>query len=135
MIYSDANAQDPKVNVHHHAITTATGTLRNHLGKAHREDYDKLCAQNGWKNNLAEADIQKAAKEKAVSQAAKREEFTVNGLLHRLVRFIVADDQVRSISLSYCVLICNLRSPYESWNVLNSDSLFSMRVQILLTQS
>ena len=95
MIYRDANEKDTKVNVHHHALSTATGTLRNHLGKAHREDYDRICAQNGYKNNLEVADIQKAAKEKAVIQVVKREEFTVDGLLNRIVKFIVADDQVR----------------------------------------
>jgi hypothetical protein len=95
MIYSDAFEKDPKVNVHHHALSTATGTLRNHLGKAHREDYDRICAQNGFKNNLAAADLQKAAKEEAVIQVAKREEFTVDGLLNRIMKFIVADDQVR----------------------------------------
>lgn len=99
MIYRNAKELDPKVNLHHHALTTATGTLRNHLGKAHREEYDRICAENGWKNNLAEADLQKVAKEKVVEQLAKREEFTVDGLLNRIVRFIVADDQVRLYSL------------------------------------
>ena len=94
MIYSEATAKDPKGYVHHHALTMATGTLRNHLRKSHWEKYDKLCAENGWKNNLAEADIQKAEKEKEVVQVAKREEFTVKGLLSCIVRFIMADDQV-----------------------------------------
>ena len=78
---------------------TATGTLRNHLGKSHREEYDKLCTQNGWKNHLAEADKQKAAKETAVIQVAKRELFNVDGLWNWIVKFIVADDQVRYICL------------------------------------
>jgi hypothetical protein len=99
MIYREAWELDHNAHLHSHALTTATGTLRVHLGKCHREEYDRQCAQNGWKNNLAEADLQKAAKEKAVVQAAKREDFTVNGLLNCIVRFIVADDQVRFIFL------------------------------------
>jgi hypothetical protein len=102
MIYREAKEQDPQANtyVHHHALTTATGTLRAHLGKAHRTEYDKLCAQNGWKNCLAEADLQKAAKADAVIQATKRESFSVDGFTRRLVKFIVADDQVsRNITI------------------------------------
>jgi hypothetical protein len=97
MIYREAKEQDPaaNLNLHSHALTTATGTLRNHLGKSHRVEYDRQCAQNGWKNHLAEADIQKAAKEKVVIQLAQREAFNVDGLLKRIVKFIVADDQVR----------------------------------------
>lgn len=94
MIYRDAKEQDPKAHVHHHAITTATGTLRNHLGKSHREEYDRKCAEGGWKNHLAEADKQKAAKNKGAMQVAKREAFSMDGLLNRIVKFIVADDQV-----------------------------------------
>lgn len=96
MIYREAREQDPNAPLHHHATSTATGTLRNHLNKCHRVEYDRLCAQNGWKNHLAEADLQKAAKEKAIIQVAKREPFNVDGLLNRIVKFIVADDQVSS---------------------------------------
>jgi hypothetical protein len=46
---------------------------------------------------VAEADVQKAAKAKAIFQVAKRELFSVDGLLKCIIKFIVADDQVRSI--------------------------------------
>jgi hypothetical protein len=95
MFYREARKQDPNANLHHHAITTATGTLRVHLNKSHRVEYDRLCGENGWKNCLAEADIQKTAKAEAVIQVAKRESFSADGLLKRIVKFIVADDQVR----------------------------------------
>jgi hypothetical protein len=97
MVYRDAREQDPNARLHSHAISTATGTLRAHLGKSHRVEYDRLCAQNGWKNHLAETDIQKAEKAKTVIQIAKREQFSMDGLLNRIVKFIVADDQVRFI--------------------------------------
>ena len=94
IINRDAREQDPNAYLHHHAVSTATGTLRNHLNKAHREEYDRKCAESGWKNHLVEADKQKAAKDKAVTQVTKREAFSMDGLLNRIVKFIVADDQV-----------------------------------------
>lgn len=94
MIYRKDREQDPNANVHHHSTSTATGTLRNHLNKSHRVEYDRVCAQNGWKNYLAEADSLKAAKEKEVIQVEKREMFTMDGLLKCITKFIVADDQV-----------------------------------------
>lgn len=99
-IYRKAREQDANANLHHHATTTATGTLRSHLGKSHRVEYDRFCAQNGCKNYLNEADIQKAAKAKEVVQVAKRETFSVDGLMKCIVKFIVADDQVRIIIFS-----------------------------------
>jgi hypothetical protein len=92
--HREKKLKDPTTHVHHHALSTATSTLRNHLGKAHRADYDQICAQNGWKNNLAEAEKQKAETAKTVAQVATREQFSVEGLLKRIARFIVADDQV-----------------------------------------
>jgi hypothetical protein len=94
IIYREAREQDANAHLHHHAITTATGTLRTHLDKFHREEYDKRCAKNALQNCLKEADIQKAAKAEAVIQVAKRELFNVDGLLMHIVRWIVADDQV-----------------------------------------
>lgn len=100
MIYRKDKEQNPNAHVHHHATTTSTGTLRVHLNKSHRVEYDRICAQKGWNNSLAEADTRKAAKEKEAIQVAKRELFTVDGLLNRIVKFIVADDQVsRNIEL------------------------------------
>lgn len=111
MIYRKNREQDANAHLHHHALSTASGTLRNHLDKSHRAEYDRLCAQNGWKNYLAEADIQKAAKAKEVIQVAKRESFTMDGLLNRLVRFIVADDQVSNyVSLRNFLLTFNHQS-------------------------
>ena len=102
MIYRKDNQQDPNVHLHHHAVSTATGTLRNHLNKSHREEYDRACAQNGWKNYLVDADVQKAAKAKEITQVAKRESFTMDGFLKHIVKFIVADDQVsRNIRLFF----------------------------------
>jgi uncharacterized membrane-anchored protein len=97
MIYRKVKEQDHNALVHHHATSTATGTLRNHLDKAHRAEYDTICSQNGWKNHLTEADQQKAAKAIEVTQVAKRESFTMDGLLKRIVKFVVADDQVSRI--------------------------------------
>ena len=53
-----------------------------------------MCSQNGWKNNLAEAEKQKAETAKIVARVASREPFNVDGLLKRIAKFIVTDDQV-----------------------------------------
>jgi hypothetical protein len=133
MIYRDAKeeARDPKAYVHHHAITTATGTLRNHLGKSHREEYDRKCAESGWKNHLAEADKQKAAKDKVAMQVAKKEAFSMDGLLNCIVKFIVADDQVYYFRVfKLFLLMFYLHSLFELWNVPNSVNSWSSPVQI-----
>jgi hypothetical protein len=94
IIYREAREQDTNAHLHHHTITTATGTLHTHLDKFHREEYNKHCAENALQNHLKEANIQKAAKVEAVIQVAKGELFNVDGLLMHIVRWIVADDQV-----------------------------------------
>jgi len=101
MNYREKKQNDPTAHLHHHALSTATGTLRNHLGKAHREEYNRICAQNGWKNNLAEAEKQKAETAKIVARVAAREPFSVDGLLKHIAKFIVADDQVFFFKVIY----------------------------------
>jgi hypothetical protein len=87
--------QNPTVNVQTYSISTMSGTLCAHLAKYHREEYDKKCAENGWKNSMVETEKQKAVKAKVATRTAAREPFSIQGLLKRIVRFIVADDQER----------------------------------------
>ena len=55
-----------------------------------------MCSQNGWKNNLAEAEKQKAE--------TAREPFNMEGLLKRIAKFIVANDQVLFFEVIYTIL-------------------------------
>ena len=63
-----------------------------------------MCSQNGWKNNLAEAEKQKAETAKLVARVAAREPFNMEGLLKRIAKFIVADDQVLIFEVIYTIL-------------------------------
>jgi hypothetical protein len=94
MNHRENREKDATVEVHHHALSTSTSTLRSHLNKVHRAEYDRICAQNSWKNPLKDAEKQKAEAAKVVARVAAREPFSLDGLLKRIARFIVADDQV-----------------------------------------
>lgn len=121
MNHRENRLKNPTALVHHHAVSTATSTLRNHLGKAHRAEYNQICAQNGWKNHLAAAEIQKAKTAKVVARVAAREPFSIDGLLQRITRFIVADDQVSFFKLFMVLLSSNhIYSRSESLNAQSS---------------
>jgi hypothetical protein len=64
-----------------------------------------LCAQNNWKNHLKDAENLKAETSKVVARAAAREPFSVEGLLKRIAKFIVADDQVCFFFKSFITFI------------------------------
>jgi hypothetical protein len=105
--------KDPTAQVHHHALSTSTSTLRNHLNKAHRAKYDAICAQNSWKNHLKDTEKQKAEAANVVARVAAREPFNVKGLLNRIARFIVADDQVFFFK-SFIIFLLIIITVYQS---------------------
>ena len=93
-VHRDNKTKNPTAHIQTYSLTTTSGTLRAHLAKYHREEYDKKCAENGWKNSLVETEKQKEVMAEVVNRSADREPFSTEGLLKRIVRFIVADDQV-----------------------------------------
>lgn len=80
---------------------TATSGLRNHLDRFHRAQYTDFAIQYGWTNALPSFKKEQAAQEAARAQALNLVHhapgpvpFTSDGLLARLVEFIVSNDQV-----------------------------------------
>ena len=113
--------KDATVQVHHHALSTSTSTLRNHLNKVHRAEYNTICTENSWKNHLKDTEKQKAEAAKVVARAASRESFSMDELLKRIAGFIVADDQV---CLFLFQVICHISSNhnYSRSELLNVQS-------------
>jgi len=124
MNHREDKEKDPTVQVHHHAMSTSTSTLRNHLNKVHRAQYDTLCAENSWKNHLKDAETQKAEAAKAVARVVAREHFSVDGLLKRIARFIVADDQVYFFLSHYDISSNHNYSHSELLNAQSSGTCF-----------
>jgi hypothetical protein len=88
--------------------TAQNSTLHEHFEKEHKEIWAKECAQIGiapkTKGNQ---------KPKLNNDNVQDEPFTLDGMTHYLLRWIAADDQVRSKSRIYLFLI-NLYSPLMS---------------------
>lgn len=77
---------------------TSTDALRTHLFKFHKEKYIEACAQFGW---APKGQFASLPAETIVPKIMGTEEFTKAGFIARLVKFIVANDQVyKQIQLS-----------------------------------
>ena len=96
-------------------MKTASSNLWNHLRKRHAEEYDQAVVDNKW-DYTRTTDMNDASAHNA-SDAIRRvlPPFSPQVFLEYLVRFIVADDQVRLIALflhtltsrqSICVVEC-----------------------------
>jgi len=65
--------------------------LRNHLNRAHKEEFIRVSEEKGWRMpSQSEAGSEAAGS----SPAAFRTKFTQKAFLEHLINFIVADDQV-----------------------------------------
>ena len=67
----------------------STTSLRKHIGQYHAEEYVAACKMHGWKVQIGDPDSSSSSDPKI-----KRPPFSLDGFVKRLVKFIVADDQV-----------------------------------------
>ena len=77
-------------------------TLCHHLDCWHRDDYYRLCEKYGWPNKLKSfQDALEATKQAGGSgrQLQRRVEYSKDEFLKLLATWIIASDQVRSITL------------------------------------
>jgi hypothetical protein len=111
---------------------TGNTTLRGHLESIHETEYLELCAAKGWRMQLPKRS--KAITLEGSSQAGvqggqdrPRPKFFQATFLRHLINFIVADDQVRHISLgSLTVWSHRFHFSQSEWlNVVNSVTSFS----------
>lgn len=93
-----AKAQEPdcpKLANYTYSWRTANDNLRRHLQHAHQEEYLRLCALHGWRNQLPNTKAEEKAAAEATNAATSTvlvfSEETVNA---QLVRFLVSTDQV-----------------------------------------
>jgi len=81
---------------------TGNSNLRVHIENHHADEYEKLCIENGWKNQLPKHKAREELKltgQTTLSGIARadvtnREIFSQQAFLRHIVNFIVADDQV-----------------------------------------
>lgn len=80
--------------LHHYqyAPSTSGTTLRKHIIKYHREDYVKVCQQNGWPRYLLAYINPPGPSDPGLEVAVQA--FTPTRFIAKLVRFIAVDDQV-----------------------------------------
>jgi hypothetical protein len=82
---------------------TGNSNLRVHIENHHADEYEKLCSEHGWKNQLPKHKVREELKLTgqttldgiARADVTNRERFTRQAFLRHIVNFIVADDQVR----------------------------------------
>ncbi|KAJ7573919.1 hypothetical protein C8J56DRAFT_902788 [Mycena floridula] len=74
-----------------YAASTSTSVLRSHMDRHHVNEYEKHCQQNGLQPSLSR---HKNPAAEALCVPRDNTPFSIAGLHDRLVRFIVADDQV-----------------------------------------
>ena len=87
---------------------SSTTTLRKHIENYHEQEYSDICSSNGWKNQLPKRAAVLAAQ---AAQAAgttdpklsSREPFSNEAFLHKIINWVVADDQVSDKNTNSCV--------------------------------
>jgi hypothetical protein len=72
-----------------YSLTSTTSTLRNHLRRLHLAVYVAKCKEKGWTRYLQPQEID------GLASLQPRTPFSPDAFLEVLVRWIVADDQVR----------------------------------------
>ena len=74
-----------------YVATTSNTVLRNHLNRAHKEEFIRVSKEKGWRMpSQSEAGSEAAGS----SLAAFHTKFTQKAFLEHLINFIVTDDQV-----------------------------------------
>ena len=78
---------------------TATSGLRSHLDRFHKEEYLRLSRERGWTAQLPSVKSQQGRSAAAAgdSVTVRQIMFTSDAVTDHLVRFIVANDQVRLV--------------------------------------
>lgn len=81
----------------------SNSSLRLHLENEHKEEYIRLCKENGWKNQLPRSRPATVLEpvHAGATQAFSRTKFTPEAFLDHLVNFIVTDDQVCFLPVLY----------------------------------
>lgn len=78
------------------------------MEKFHEEEYLRLCAKYGWRNQLPNVKAEeKAAAEAIRATATAVHVFSAEAVIVQIVRFVVSTDQV-DISLNYSIYTTNL---------------------------
>ncbi len=101
-----------------------TSTLRKHLKNKHGTLYEQVCrmlVSQGKLKPSAAAATTSNSESQTHANARPRDKFTHEGFLLRLMRWIVADDQVRLPLLAFGIL---LSSPYISPSMSSSVRSF-----------
>lgn len=75
-----------------YSLTSTTSTLRNHLRRLHLAVYVAKCKEKGWMRYLQPEEIDGR---QLLASLQSRTPFSLDAFLEALVRWIVADDQVR----------------------------------------
>jgi hypothetical protein len=91
-----------------YAATTSNSTLRNHLEKAHKDEYLRVCSAKGWKNQLPSSKASSEAPSESRPGSGKRTPFSAKVFLDWLVKFIIADDQVRTVCIIFTTILISL---------------------------
>jgi hypothetical protein len=77
-----------------YAVSTANSNLHTHLESYHKKEYVQVCEQNGWGLQLPKhkwhLELANLLKQSTLDGIAVH----ANCILHHLINFIVADDQV-----------------------------------------
>lgn len=95
-----------------YSLTTANGGLRSHLERFHSVEYLKVGQERGWVLQLASIKAQVVlATQTAKLSLKKQVPFTPDNVANCLIRFIAANDQVRSTLLKVDtdpIILCSL---------------------------
>jgi hypothetical protein len=101
-LYSSKNiaadfAKYGKIN-HKYAPSSGISNLRLHIESHHADEYVRLCVDNNWTMMLPKlraAEEQSGQNPSVLSADPSQLPFSAKNFLRALVKFIVADDQVR----------------------------------------
>jgi len=85
---------------------SSTSTLRKHIENYHEQEYINVCASNGWKNQLPKRAAAIAAQVAATADSTSNSEpFSDEAFLHKIINWVVTDDQVSPKYINCSILI------------------------------
>jgi hypothetical protein len=107
-----------------YALSSGYSSLRVHLENKHKVEYLRLCREEGWRNQLPTA-VKAAKASLAASRSqdpsgrhdVQRQPFSQHTFIQHLINFIVADDQVSCIALSFSCRLLYIFPVYQRHRV------------------
>ena len=122
MAYGDDKSKvPPHITNFFYSKDTGTTNLRRHLRTLHAEEYDEEIKKNNWSYKLS-TQADSLSMQRTVRKLRDQElpPFSPATFLEHLVRFVVADDQVRLNHL-ITLAVSHVSSRSVLSNVLNSE--------------